>query len=208
MASFREQLKKLFAFFKPENLAAQKIKYESDVALLVIDVQKEFCKRKWFSGRGTAETEEVSKRIQSIVPEFRKAGIPVYVIYFSETEKENAADVDFYQFMPHPDDVLVAKNDDSAFQGSNIKEILQRDKRKTLLTCGFNLNACVKSTVLDARAEGFNVCVLRDLTGNDNENDCSPPESHLAEMCNSGVKIEKSDTVLAQLRSKNNAPAA
>jgi nicotinamidase-related amidase len=206
MPNFQEQLKKVFSFFKPENLEVQKIKYEGDVALLVIDVQKEFCDPKRFFGRGNAETAEVSKRIQSLVPEFRKAGIPVYAVYFSREEKKNAADIDFYEFTPHPDDTLVAKNQDSAFEGSNIKKILLEDKRKTLLTCGFNLNACVKSTVLDALIEGFDVCLLRDLVGNDNENDCSPAEGHLADMRDMGVMIEKSDTILARLRDRKNAP--
>jgi nicotinamidase-related amidase len=205
MTTFREQLKKVFAFFSPENLAAQKVKYEGDVALLVIDVQREFCDPD--GRRGNAETAEVSKRIQSLVPEFRKAGVPIYAVYFSEEKKKNASDIDFYEFTPHPDDVLVAKNADSAFKGSNIKKILQRDKRKTLLTCGFNLNACVKSTAMDALIEGFDVCLLRDLTGNDNGNDYSNiTNDTLTKVRDMGATIEKSDTVLARLRDRKNAP--
>jgi len=204
MSSLREKLEKVFAFFRPENLARQIIKYEGGVALLAIDVQKEFCDPK--GGRGNAETAEISKRIQSLVPEFRKAGIPVYVVYFG-SKKKNAADIDFYEFAPQADDVLVAKNDDSAFQGSNIKELLQKNKKKLLLTCGFNLSACVMSTVMDAITEGFEVCLLRDLTGNDN----SPGNQknirrHLKHMRNKGVTIEQSGKVLELLCAKKNAP--
>jgi nicotinamidase-related amidase len=201
MSDFLQRLKKAFTFFEPDNLARQPVKYEGEVALLVIDVQEKFCKPRGIFGRGNSETKEISKRIKSIVPEFRKAGIPVYAIYFGDEEKK-ASQIDFYEFAPHPDDVLVAKNDDSAFQGSNIREILKNDKRKLLLTCGFNLNACVKSTVMDALDEGFDVCLLKDLAGNDNENDASGAEEHLTDMRDKGVTIEESGKILELIRTQ------
>ena len=203
MSDLRQQLDKVFTFFKPENLAAQTIKYEGEVALLVIDVQKEYCDPQ--GSRGTAETAEISKRIQSLAPEFRKAGIPVYAVYFSRKEKKDASEIDFYEFTPQPDDVLVAKNRNSAFEGSNIKELLEKDKKKLLLICGFNLNACVRSTVLDARKAGFEVCLLRDLTGNDNNNSSRWAEDHLADMRDKGVTIEQSEKVLELVHAKKNA---
>jgi nicotinamidase-related amidase len=199
MSSLKEQLQKVFAFFKTKPA----IKYDGDAALLVIDVQKTYCQPRWFFGRGNAETKKVSERIKSLVPEFRKAGIPVYVIYFGE-EKKKASQVDFYKFTPQGEDVLVAKNRDSAFEGSNIKEILKKDKRKLLLTCGFNLNACVLATVLDARDNGFDVTVLRDMSGNDNEAAPHRAEEFLTLMRGNGVTIEESDKVLEVIRAKKN----
>jgi len=163
MPSFRQQLTRVSHFLKQQNLAEQTIKYKGDTALLVIDVQKQFCDPNGL--RGNKKTDTVSKRIQSIVPEFRDAGIPVYVIYYSKKKKEPSK-IDFYKFKPMPNDVLIAKNNNSAFKGSNIKKVLKKDRRKSLLICGFNLNACVKKTVIDARKKGFDVCVLEDLTGN------------------------------------------
>lgn len=197
MRSFQQLLADVSAFFQPENLAKQYIKYEGEVALVVIDVQKEYCDPK--GRRGNPETEAVSERIQSLIPEFRKAGIPVYAVYFSCEEKSKPEEIDFYKFSPEPDDTLVRKNRDSAFKGSNIREILRRDNRKLLLTCGFNLSACVASTVQDARSEGFDVCLLHDLTGNDNEN---PRDARyeLEDMKSKGVTIEQSANVLSCLR--------
>ncbi|MCE9507433.1 MAG: cysteine hydrolase [Alphaproteobacteria bacterium] len=200
--TLQEQLEKVSAFLRPENLAQQTLKYDGEVALLVIDVQKMFCDPE---GRyGNAETEQVSKRIQSLVPEFRKAGIPVYAVYVA-FEPKDISEVDFYEFSPHQDDVPVRKVETSAFKGSDIKEILQRDKRKLLLTCGFNLNACVRETVEDARDAGFDVCVLRDLTGNNKGCDGNNAEIHVKCMKAKGISFTKSGEALELLRQKKMA---
>src|SRR5690606_13168265 len=131
-------------------------------------------------------------------------GVPTYVIYFSYKEKEPEK-IDFYLFKPDKEDVLIAKNADSAFEGSDIKKILEEHKRTTLLACGFNLNACVYSTVMDARKNGFDVCVLRDLTGNDNENDRSKTAEKIIKMRNQGITFKTSDDILQKLTG-NTAP--
>lgn len=196
---FRQKLAQARAFFSKENLEKTPVKYEpkpGETALLVIDVQEEFCDPK--QGRGNRETRQVSKKIKDLIPEFRKAGIPTYVIYFSYTEKQPDK-IDFYMFKPDKEDVLIAKDADSAFQGSDIKKILDEHKRTKLLACGFNLNACVYSTVMDARRNGFDVCVLRDLTGNDNENDRSKTAEKIKNMRSEGITFKNSDAILQKL---------
>jgi len=140
-------------------------KYD-EIALLVIDVQEEFCDPKHKEKRGNEDTVRISERIQSIIPEFRKASIPIYAVYFSYTEIKDKSKIDFFKFKPLKSDILVRKTTDSAFQGSNIDELLKKKKKRLLLTCGFNLNACVERTVKDATERGFKVCVLEDLSGN------------------------------------------
>jgi len=161
------QIRNTQAFFAPDNLADLIVKYEGEIALLVIDVQEQFCDP---AQRGNKQTVKISERIQSLVPEFRKANIPVYAIYYSAQGEKPAEQVDFYKFTPDKDDIIVAKDGDSAFMSSNIMGMLDKQSRKLLLVCGFNEAACVKRTVLDARSAGFQVCVLSDLTGNDNNN--------------------------------------
>lgn len=202
---FKRRLAQMQAFFAKENLERTPVKYEpkpGETALLVIDVQEEFCDPN--KGRGNRETRQVSKKIKDLIPEFRKAGIPTYVIYFSYTEKQPDK-IDFYMFKPDKTDVLIAKDADSAFQGSDIKKILDEHKRTKLLACGFNLNACVYSTVMDARRNGFDVCVLRDLTGNDNENDRSRTAEKIKKMRGEGITFKNSDDILQTLAA-NAAP--
>ena len=202
---FRQKLAQVREFLTPANQAKTPIKYEpkpGELALLVIDVQEEFCDPK--QGRGNSETTEVSKRIKSLIPEFRKAGVPTYVIYFSYKEKK-PHEIDFYMFHPDKQDVLIAKNADSAFQGSDIRKVLDEHKRTTLLACGFNLNACVYSTVMDARKNGFDVCIMRDLTGNDNCNDRTQTDDKVKKMIKEGITFSDSATVLKKLAEKKAA---
>lgn len=166
--NFVDQLNRVNEFFKPENLAKQKIKYEGEIGLLVIDAQIKFCDPE--GKRGNQETKRISERIQSLMSEFRKINILIYAVYFSREEIEDPEKIDFYQFKPDLEDKLIRKTADSAFRGSSIKEVLKEDKKKLLLACGFNASACVRSTVLDAKESGFDVCVLEDLTGNDQWN--------------------------------------
>jgi len=196
---FKTKLKRVLDFFRPEVQAETKIKLDiakGDAALLVIDVQKEFADPA--QGRGNRETEQVTHRINSLIPAFRAAGLPAYVVYFSDFERK-PEDIDFYIFRPIPEDKLIAKDHDSAFRGSEIKKILNADKRKTLITCGFNLNACVFKTVMDARDHGFEVVLLRDLTGNDNDNDRSKTEEHLEKMKKRGVRFVRSLDLLEDI---------
>ena len=207
--SFFDRLKRASEFLTPNALAQTKISYDpapgdivlpGDLALLVIDVQKEFCDPK--GHRGNSETAEVSRRIGSLVPEFRKAGIPVYMVYFAYQEKK-AKDIDFYEVKPADNDILVAKNRDSAFRGSSIETMLQKAGHRKLLTCGFNLNACVYSTVMDARDNGFQVTLLRDLCGNDKANDDRYTNGCIKEMEEKGIAFNESREVLQHLRTVN-----
>ena len=196
---FKTKLKNVFDFFRPEVQANTKVSLDpakGDVALLVIDVQKEYADPA--QGRGNRETRQVTRRINSLIPAFRAAGLPAYVVYFSDYEKK-PEEIDFYIFRPNPEDKLIAKDEDSAFRGSDIKKILKGDKRKTLLTCGFNLNACVFKTVMDARDNGFEVVLLRDLTGNDNDNDRTKTDEQIEKMKKRGVKFVNSIDLLEDI---------
>jgi len=203
--AFRQKLAQVRQFLSPENLSSTPISYDpppGELALLVIDVQEEFCDPQ--KGRGNDETAAVSKRIKSLIPEFRKAGVPTYVIYFSYQEKK-PHEIDFYMFHPDKQDVLIAKNADSAFAGSDIRQVLDAHKRTKLLACGFNLNACVFSTVMDARKNGFDVCVMRDLTGNDNCNDRNETDNKIKTMTKEGITFSDSATILKALQEKQAA---
>jgi nicotinamidase-related amidase len=203
-----DQLKRVFHFFRKENLEETPITYAplpddirlaSDLALLIIDVQGKYCDPK--GRRGNRETGQIAKRIQKLAPEFRKAGIPVYVVYFAN-KPQKLKKIDFYEFKPETGDILIQKDMDSAFQGSDIKNILQQHGRKRLLTCGFNLNACVFKTVIDGIGEGFNIRLLRDLSGNDNDNDSANAHVYVKKMKKKGVVISNASRELKNLKAE------
>lgn len=214
--NFKEQLSKTINFFKDENLEKTNIAYTAtdddirlskDLALLLIDVQKEFCDPK--KSRGNQQTEQVTTHIADVLPAFRKAGVKTYAIYFSQKAKRPSK-IDFYKFTPEAGDTIIRKDSDSAFWGSNIDDVLKKDGKKTLLTAGFNLNACVYRTVMDARREGYDVCVITDMTGNDNLNIQSHASEFIEIMKSQGVRFATSDEVLKDIRTRKRAlaPAA
>lgn len=214
LEDLKDKLLKVLDFFAPANSWKYNLDVDysaaahlpGDIALLVIDVQKEFCDPA--GHRGNKITERTSKRIKELVPEFRKAGVPVYAVYFSERPLKKE-DIDFYQFEPENSDALIAKNANSAFQGSEIEDILRKHNRKTLLTCGFNLDACVHYTAIDARKLGFDVQVIRDLSGNGKTNSHGKKATkYIREMIKQGVEITTSRKALERLQTVNAANTA
>ena len=168
-----------------------------DLAILVIDVQQEYCDPANNARRGTPQTDEIAGHIAEIVPKFRAAGVRVYAVYF-KSWGISSGKVDWHKFKPAANDILVPKNEDSAFQGSGIKKILQKHGHKNLFACGFNRSYCVRQTIMDARREGFNVTLLSDLTGNDNCA-CYPEEEDFADFTEKGIKVVSSSEALAEL---------
>lgn len=138
-----------------------------NTALLLIDVQKKYADPA--QDRGNAGTNSVAEKIASIAPAFRNAAIKIFTVYFGENDLQPDK-IDFHHFKPGSEDVIVRKNQDSAFEGSNISELLRAGGYRNLIVAGFNLSACVKETAIHGCEEGFNVVVLRDLTANDNQN--------------------------------------
>jgi nicotinamidase/pyrazinamidase len=151
-------------------------------ALLVIDVQNDFCKG------GTLAIEE-GERVVPILNRWLRAardgGIPVYAsrdwhprghLSFVEAggqwpahciqDTEGAA---FHPDLELPDDVvLVAKgvrfdlDQYSAFGETGLDQRLRRDGVRRLWVGGLALDVCVRATVLDALRAGLEVRVIVD----------------------------------------------
>ena len=201
-----EQLKRCARFFAPENLAQLDLTYDIDpreAALVVVDVQRKYCDPK--TGRGNKETLRVSEKIGRVLPTFRQAGLPVYLLYFNHAAQKKH-EVDFFNITPTKGDIAVHKYSDSAFASGHFAKRIAKAGHRRLLVCGFNLNACVLSTALDARARGYEVDLLRDLSGNDRYNP-EDPRRDIQHMTQKGVRLVQSAHVLMAL-TENRAPAS
>ena len=161
-----QKIENTFKSLSQDNLNAIKIKYDgkvfsyNEIALLLIDVQAQFCDPEHEYREGNRETQETSERIQRIAPIFREASIPLYVVY---TEPQPR----IYMFQPdYKKDTIINKYGNSPFDETQIEENLHESNKKLLLVCGFNLSACVFDTVKDALKRSFNVALLEDLSGN------------------------------------------
>lgn len=165
-----------------------------DVALLLIDVQKGFADPN--GARGTDSTDMIAQRIASIIPEFRRAGIPIYVVAMKEEKVTHPSVADFYRFTPDSTrDVMLTKTTDSPFASGKTAARLKQDGRKLLLVAGFNASACLRDAVEDALRAGYDVCILSDLIGNDKLQTTSVADA-LSVMSDQGALIKSAQTVL------------
>jgi nicotinamidase-related amidase len=194
----------------PRHITAQKddakhlagITSLEDVALLVVDVQEQFCG--YDGGRllkeGTKKSEKIARDIGSIIPAFRAAGVPVYAIYFKNGMDTPPENVDFHHFQFDPErDTPVQKRHNSAFDYTNLDRLLKESGKKQLLVLGFNLRACVCETVIDGREKKYDVFLLRDLTGNGRDVAGDDGEA-LEWMAQEGTHIVQSASVLKRLK--------
>lgn len=138
----------------------------SKVALLIIDVQKEYCSQKY---KGNPKTEQIAGDIARLVPCFRQAGIGVYAIYFEPHAMLKRPDeyhlADFYKFKPVPEtDHVIGKIECNAFSSERLVHTLKREGHEHVLLCGFYLSACVAATMNGALESCQSVTLLNDLT--------------------------------------------
>lgn len=68
----------------------------------------------------------------------------------------------FDGFVPKPGDIVITKHVHSPFIGTNLKEILENEKIKSLIVTGVNTNVCCESTIRDGAMIGFYIIVPRD----------------------------------------------
>jgi nicotinamidase/pyrazinamidase len=162
-------------------------------ALVVVDVQRDFCPGGALAAEGGAR---IVPAINSYVAEAHAAGLPVYATRDWHPEVTNhfrayggewpvhcvqgTAGAEFHPDLVLPSDaIVVSKGDDptkpgySAFDGRTPDGTAFQDDVRgrgidRLFVAGIATDYCVKQTVLDARAAGLRVTVLDDaVTGID-----------------------------------------
>lgn len=145
-------------------------------ALVLIDMQNDFLRRP-----GIAPSPEILIRtIDHLVSQLRLAGVPV--IHVHTRVNADGSDRmphwkrDDYRacvegtegclppeaLKPEPQDHLVSKQFYSAFESSCLDTILQDEQIDTLIVAGLFTHGCVRSSVLDAYARGYQVLVAAD----------------------------------------------
>ncbi|HBE76646.1 MAG TPA: nicotinamidase [Firmicutes bacterium] len=177
-------------------------------ALLVIDVQNDFCPG---GALAVKDGDKIVPLINKLIPLFEtivysRDWHPQNHISFANPPQftdqswpvhcvANTRGADF-----HPDllftlnSVLIEKgtnpNEDaySAFQGTSLSQILHKLGVDTVFTTGLATDYCVKATALDALADGFQVYLLQDACkGVDNPS--GTVVNAINEMSHAGVKI-------------------
>ncbi len=159
-------------------------------ALLVIDVQNDFCASDGAvarSGRSVRAIQKAVRTVQGAVLSAREQGMPVVffrLVYdlhkLPATHAErmkakkvnnlcapNSKGIAFFHVLPRPDlgDVVMEKNYYSAFQKTKLNAWLRRRDIDTIVLCGVTTHVCPFLTAADAYYNGYHIVALSDALG-------------------------------------------
>ena len=160
----------------------RKIEINPHAALVVVDVQKDFCPGGALPVKGG---EEVVPVLNRYLERFEKAGAPIFATrdwhpqdHLSFKNQggpwpphcvEDSEGARFHPDLKLPFNTVViskATHPDrdaySGFEGTNLELYLKRKALRTLFIGGLATDYCVKNTVLDARRFGFETYLLTD----------------------------------------------
>jgi ureidoacrylate peracid hydrolase len=156
-------------------------------ALLVVDVQNDFCHRDGLFGKLGMDMKYVqraAKQIAALLPAARVAGVPVIFVNMEHSRETNSrawlsrypttrADAclagtwgaKLYEVQPMGDEPVVVKHRYSPFVGSNIEYLLRASDRKSLIVTGVATNICVEAVMRDGFARDYDVVLVDDCAG-------------------------------------------
>ena len=166
-------------------------------ALLVVDMQNDFCAEGGFLQRARAGAADgpairvednlrVANNIGALAGSARAAGVLVAWIrsiydfkYLAEAHiakrngreglcNEGSWGAEFFRIQPQPGDIVVDKHTFSGFHGTDLHARLQARGIRTLLMTGVATNVCVDSTLREGFFLGYHIVVAEDCVGSSN----------------------------------------
>lgn len=188
-------------------------------ALIVVDVQNDFCDPEGVSarkGHDVSAAVAMAPRLQELLTEARAAGMTIVFIQTTHDLTVDSAvwntrmgDVDtpaydpncrtgtwgaeFYVVAPEEGDIVVNKHRYSAFAGTDLDMVLRTAGVKTILLTGVATNVCVESTLRDGLFLDYNVGLVPDCCA------AYTPEFHDGTIANVrrtfGAVIDSADVV-------------
>ncbi len=140
----------------------------STTALLIIDVQRGLFQK----ATPIYRAEELLKNINTLVKEARHAGVlVVYVQHSDNLALIKGSD----EWQLHPQlkyqkiDSLIQKEHGNAFEGTDLRKILDDRSVNKLVVTGLVTHGCVRATCLGAQKLGYHVTLVSDAHSNYHE---------------------------------------
>lgn len=137
-------------------------------ALLLIDFQKGFNQEDYWGGNRNNKNAE--SNAQRILETWRDAKLPVFHVRHSSQNPASLlhkSDPGFEikdEVKPIDGELLITKNVNSAFIGTNLKAELDAEEIKCVVIVGLTTNHCVSTTVRMAGNYGYETIVIADAT--------------------------------------------
>jgi nicotinamidase-related amidase len=156
-------------------------------ALLVIDVQNDFCHEDGLFGRlgmCMRDVQNAARSIELLLPAARRAGVPVIFVAMEHDASTNSIawtsrypvpredacvsgtwGAELYVVRPERGEPIVVKHRYSPFVGSNIEYLLRAFERNSLLVTGVATNICVEAVLRDGFNRDYDVVLVEDCAG-------------------------------------------
>lgn len=158
----------------------------SSAAILVVDVQNDFCRPEGALGISGAETQAaiaMLPNLQNLLAGARASGTPVIfiqTIHEAETDsdawtarsdgkvaaccRKNTWGAEFTDVAPLPNEPVVVKHRYSAFINTRLDSILRTLHTETLIMTGVASHVCVESTARQGFMMDYNIVFLSDCS--------------------------------------------
>jgi nicotinamidase-related amidase len=133
-------------------------------ALIMIDVQKAIDHPSW----GERNNPHAERNMAALLAAWRSSGRPIYHVRHDSTEpashyRPGQPGHDFKaEAAPLPGEIVIAKQTNSAFIGTDLKGRLRRANQTTLVVGGVITNNSVEATVRMAGNLGFDTWLVED----------------------------------------------
>ncbi len=134
--------------------------------LLMIDVQRGFDEAHHWGGRRNNQSMEANAL--RVLAYARENALPIFHIQHNSADESSPlhpskSGNQFKEgFEPWPLELVIGKNVNSAFIGTDLEEQLKKLKATDLLICGISTEHCVSTTTRMASNMGFNVELVGD----------------------------------------------
>jgi ureidoacrylate peracid hydrolase len=171
-------------------------------ALLVVDVQRDFCASDGAFGslgRDLSRVQEMLPALERLVESARNAHVTVIFLRYAQTPatesevhleqrgrgradiaycQEETPGADFYRIEPMPGETVVTKHRYSGFINTDLDLILRSGGVRTLVMTGVATNGCVEATARDGFMHDYYIVFAADGTAT------YSPELHSATLAN------------------------
>jgi nicotinamidase-related amidase len=149
--------------------------FSADTALLIIDAQKGINDlRHWGGATGRRNNPDAEVHIQELLHTWQKHNLPVIFTQHDSREKSSPLKIDLPGgafidgLQPEAGELVVRKDVNSAFIGTNLELELRRGGIMRLVVVGFFTNFCVETTVRMSGNMGFDTYLVHDCCATTN----------------------------------------
>lgn len=176
MEHTRAAIASVQAYYQEQGIFLKKFGFGRHPALLIIDMAYGWTDPAYATG--SARLDQTVSAIQELLPPCRAKGVPVIYTtspFRSDAEEpmhaqpggkgfrrwdERACQLDT-RLTPQPEDLVLYKDNASAFFGTHLAPYLIEKGVDTLVITGCSTSACVRATATDARAYRFKAIIPR-----------------------------------------------